>query len=122
MAKMYVKFVVSKDLAEKAYEALELARSTGTICKGSNEVTKYIERSQAKLVIMAEDVEPEEIIAHLPMLCEERKTPYTYVPNKLELGRASGLEVTTAAACIVTPGKSKALIEEITKEISSLKK
>ncbi|MDP6459174.1 MAG: 50S ribosomal protein L7Ae [Candidatus Hydrothermarchaeota archaeon] len=122
MAKMYVKFDVPKELAEKTYEALEIARSAGKLCKGSNEVTKYVERNQTKLVVMAEDVEPEEILAHLPMLCEERKIPYTYVPSKLELGKASGLEVTTAAACIVTPGKAKSLVEEITEKIKALKK
>ncbi len=122
MAKMYVRFNVPKELAEKTYESLEVAKSTGKLCKGTNEVTKYVERNQAKLVVMAEDVEPEEILAHLPMLCEERKIPYTYVPSKQELGRASGLEVTTAAACVVTPGKAKGLVEEITEKINALKK
>lgn len=122
MAKMYVKFNVPKELAEKTYEALEIARSTGKVRKGTNEVTKYVERGQAKLVVIAEDVEPEEIVAHLPVLCEERDIPYTYVPNKLELGRVSGLEVTSAATCVVNAGKAKELIEDIVEKIESLKK
>ncbi|HNR26482.1 MAG TPA: 50S ribosomal protein L7ae, partial [Methanobacteriaceae archaeon] len=45
MAKaMYVKFDVPKELADKAYEALEIARDTGKITKGTNEVTKAMER------------------------------------------------------------------------------
>ncbi|MBI5253694.1 MAG: 50S ribosomal protein L7ae [Euryarchaeota archaeon] len=122
MPKMYVKFSVPKELVEKAYEALEIARSTGKLGKGTNEVTKFVERAQAALVLIAEDVEPEEIVAHLPMLCEEKKIPYIYVPSKQELGRVSGLEVSTASACVVTPGKAREIIEEIAEKLKSLKK
>jgi large subunit ribosomal protein L7Ae len=122
MAKIYVRFEVPKELVEMAYEALETARSTGKICKGTNEVTKFVERGQATLVLIAENVEPEEIVAHLPMLCEEKKIPYVYVPDKLELGKASGIEVSTASACIVTPGKAKEAVEEIVEKLDALKK
>lgn len=122
MPKMYVKFSVPKELAEKAYEALEVARSTGKLGRGTNEVTKFVERAQTALVLIAEDVEPEEIVAHLPMLCEEKKIPYIYVPSKQELGRASGLEVSTASACVVTPGKAREIIEEIAEKLKGLKK
>lgn len=122
MAKMHVKFEVPKDLAEKAYEALEVVRSSGKLSRGTNEVTKMVERGQASLVLIAEDVEPAEVVAHLPMLCEEKKIPYIYVPSKLELGKASGLEVPTAASCIVTPGKTKEAIEDIVDKLKALKK
>jgi large subunit ribosomal protein L7Ae len=122
MPKMYVKFTVPKEIVEKAYEALEVARSTGKLGRGTNEVTKFVERAQAALVLIAEDVEPEEIVAHLPMLCEEKKIPYIYVPSKQELGRASGLEVSTASACVVTSGKAKEMIEEIAEKLKALKK
>jgi large subunit ribosomal protein L7Ae len=122
MSKMYVRFEVPKELAEKAYEALETARSTGKIRKGTNEVTKLVERGQAKLVLIATDVEPEEIVAHLPMLCEEKKIPYIYVPDKMELGKASGIEVPTASSCIVNPGKAKEAVDEIVEQLKALKK
>ncbi len=120
--KMYVKFEIPKDLSEKAYEAIEAARSTGKVCKGANEVTKQVERGQGVLVLIAENVEPEEVVAHLPILCDEKKVPYIYVPDKLELGKASGIEVTTAAACIIKPGKAKEMIEELTEKLDALKK
>jgi len=122
MPKMYVKFTVPKELVEKAYEALEVARSTGKLGRGTNEVTKFVERAQAALVLIAEDVEPEEIVAHLPMLCEEKKIPYIYVPSKQELGRAGGLEVSTASVCVVTSGKAKEMIEEIAEKVKALRK
>lgn len=122
MTKIYVKFETPKDLAEKAYEAIEIARSTGKIGKGTNEVTKNIERGLAKLVVIAEDIVPEEIVAHLPVLSDEKETPFVYVPDKGELGRASGMDVSTASACIIKEGKAKEIIEEIAEKVKALRK
>ncbi len=122
MAKLYVRFEVPKDVADKAYEALEVARGTGKICKGTNEVTKYIERGQAGLVLIAADVEPEEVVMHLPVLCDERKIPYVYVPSKQELGKACGLDVQAASAGIVSPGKAREIVEDIVGKLKALKK
>jgi len=92
------------------------------IGKGANEATKHVERGQAKIVVMAEDVSPEEILAHMPILCEEKKIPYTYVPSKEELGVAAGLGVPTTAIAIITPGKDKDIVDNIVKKIAALKK
>ncbi len=117
----YVKFEVPSELAEKAYQALSTARETGKIKKGTNETTKAVERGLAKLVLIAEDVDPPEIVAHLPLLCEEKKIPYVYVPSKQQLGKAAGLEVAAASACIIEPGDAKDLVEEIAKQVQELK-
>ena len=118
----YVKISVPKELAEAAYEALQLARDTGKIRKGTNETTKAIERGLAKLVVIAEDVEPPEVVAHLPLLCEERKIPYIFVPSKMQLGTSIGIDVPSAASCIVEPGDAAELIKEITTKLHGLKK
>ncbi|EKQ54953.1 MAG: 50S ribosomal protein L7Ae [Methanobacterium sp. Maddingley MBC34] len=123
MAKaMYVKFDVPKELADKAYEALEIARDTGKVGKGSNEVTKAVERGDALLVLLAEDVDPAEIIAHMPVLAEEKEIPYVYIPTKDELGEAAGLNVGTASACIVDAGEAEDLIKDIVEKVEELKK
>jgi large subunit ribosomal protein L7Ae len=123
MAKaMYVKFDVPKELADKAYEALEIARDTGKVGKGSNEVTKAVERGDAVLVLIAEDVDPAEIIAHLPVLAEEKEIPYVYIPTKDELGEAAGLNVGTASACIIDAGEGEELIKDVVEKVEELKK
>ncbi|MDO5835231.1 MAG: 50S ribosomal protein L7Ae [Methanobacterium sp.] len=123
MAKaMYVKFDVPKELADKAYEALEIARDTGKVGKGSNEVTKAVERGDALLVLLAEDVDPAEIIAHMPVLAEEKEIPYVYIPTKDELGEAAGLNVGTASACIVDAGEAEDLIKDVVEKVEELKK
>ena len=119
---IYVRFQAPKELQDLAYDLVEKARDNGKIGKGANEATKQVERGQAKLVVMAEDVTPEEILAHMPVLCEEKNIPYTYVPSKEELGNAAGLSVTTSAVAIVNPGKEKTGIESIVKKIDALKK
>lgn len=111
--------MVNKDLINKVFQALELARNTGKIKKGTNEVTKAIERSQARLVVIAEDVQPKEIIMHLPIICNEKKCPYVYVPSKEELGRTAGINVPTAAVCIIEPGEAKDLLIEINQILKS---
>ena len=118
----YVKITVPKDLSDVAYEALQIARDTGKIRRGTNEVTKAIEKGVAKMVYIAEDVVPPEVVAHLPILSEERKAPYIFVPSKSRLGTSTGLGVSTAAACIVETGDSTDLISDIVAKLNELKK
>lgn len=122
MAKAYMKFDVPKDLSNKVLQALEIAKNSGNVRKGMNETTKAVERGIAQLVVIAGDVEPEEIVMHLPVLCEEKKIPYVYVPSKQELGRSIGIDVACAAASIVEPGEAKDSLKEIVKRIEELKK
>ena len=123
MAKaIYVKFEVSQEIADKASEALEIARDTGKVGKGTKEVTKAIERGNALLVLIAEDIDPPEIAAHLPVLAEEKDTPYVYIPTKDELGEAAGLNVGTASAVILDAGEAEELVNEVVEKVEELKK
>ena len=118
----YVKFEVPKEIVEAAYEALKVARETGKIRKGTNETTKTIERGKAKLVLIAEDVSPPEVVAHLPLLCDERKAAYVYVPEKKLIGEALGLTVGSAAAAIEETGDSEKLVAEIIEKLKGIVK
>ncbi|NQU98595.1 50S ribosomal protein L7ae [Candidatus Woesearchaeota archaeon] len=100
-------------MSEKIYEAVELARKTGKIRKGCNEVTKEIERGTPKLVIVAKDVQPPEIIMHLPLLCKEKEIKYVEVDSKEQLGAAAGLPVGTAAIAILKAGEAKDVLKQI---------
>jgi large subunit ribosomal protein L7Ae len=118
----YVKFEVPKEIADAAYEALQIATKTGNVRKGTNETTKAVERAQAKLVVIAEDVDPPEVVAHLPLLCEERKIPYIFVPSKEKLGKAVGIDVPAASACIVNEGEAAGLVKEIVTRVEKTKR
>lgn len=118
---IYVKFDVPPEVENKALEAVELARDTGRIKKGTNETTKTVERGMAKMVLIARDVNPEEIVMHLPLLCEEKGAPYVYVKNQKDIGASCGLNIGCTAAVIVDPGKAEGIIEEIIEELKRIK-
>jgi large subunit ribosomal protein L7Ae len=96
------------------YSVVEKARKTGKVDKGTNEVTKAIELGVAKLVLYAKDVEPKEIVAHLPILCKEKGIPCEEVDSKQKLGIAIGIGVNASAVAIIKPGDAE-------KEIAQLK-
>ena len=118
---VYVEFDVPADLEERALEALEVARDTGTVKKGTNETTKAIERGNADLVFIAEDVQPEEIVMHLPELADEKGVPFVYVGSQDDLGHAAGLEVGSAAAAIVDAGDAEEDVEDIAGKVEDLR-
>ena len=89
-----------------AYEIVETAKKTGKIEKGVNEVTKAIERGTAKLVVIADDVEPKEITQHLPLLCEEKGIPYEKVDSKKKLGTIMGISVACSAVAVIEEGEA----------------
>ena len=109
-------------MVARAKGMTQIASETGKIRVGTNEVTKSSERSEAKLVIMAEDVDPVEILIHVPMLCEEKRIPYLYVPKKQRLGQSAGLSKSAASVAVVDAGDGKGLLEEIAQAFPTLKK
>lgn len=98
---------------EKILDAVEVAKATGKIRKGTNEVTKSIERGEAKLVVFAADVSPKEIVMHIPLLCKEKGIACFEVQSKEELGAAAGVGIATAAVAIVKEGDAKDAVKEL---------
>ena len=117
---VYVTYDVPADLQEDIIESLEVARDTGSVRKGTNETTKAIERGNARLVVIAEDVQPEEIVLHLPELADERSIPFAFVASQDDVGRAAGLEVGSAAAAIVDPGEAGEDVDRIVDQLEEL--
>jgi large subunit ribosomal protein L7Ae len=96
------------------YSIIEKARKTGKVEKGTNEVTKAIERGTAKLIIYASDVEPKEIIQHLPVLCKEKEIKCVEADSKQKLGISVGINVPTSSVAVIEAGDAE-------KDITSLK-
>ena len=96
----YVKVNLSNELKEKTKSIVEKSVK-GKIKAGLNEVTKAIERNNAKLVVIAEDVSPIELVMHLPILCKEKNIACSYIETKKELGEKAGLRMATSAIAII---------------------
>ena len=120
MAKSYVKFEVSNDVVSKTYEALQMVKQSGKVRKGANEVTKSVEQGLASFVVIAGDVEPEEVVIHIPKLCEAKKIAYSYVPSKLELGKSIGLNVPCTAVAIENAGSAQHNISDIISKVTGV--
>jgi large subunit ribosomal protein L7Ae len=118
---MHITYNVPDEMKEKVLELVKKVAQSGKLKRGVNETTKAIERGQAKLVIIAEDVNPPEIVAHLPTLCEEKGIPYTYVSSKEKLGEAAGLTTQASSVAIIDEGEAKNELKEIIESIETLK-
>ena len=117
----YVKFDTPEDLVSPILEAVRVAATSGKVKKGTNEATKAIERGTSKLVVIAEDVEPPEVVAHLPILCEEQGAAYAFVPSKDDLGKSIGIGITSAAAAILDAGDAQHIVEQVVASIAKIK-
>lgn len=105
--------------SERLLELIEQVQASGKIKKGINEVTKFLERGTAKIVIAASDVSPKEIIMHLPLLAKEKGIAYAEVAKREELGAAAALARPTAAIAILDGGNAKDMLNAIIKELTA---
>jgi large subunit ribosomal protein L7Ae len=103
------------------YVVIEKARKTGKIDKGTNEVTKAIERGVAKAVFYASDVEPKEIVAHLSDIAKEKGIPCFEVDSKQKLGIAAGIPVSTSSIAILEAGDADKDVANLGKVSASAK-
>ncbi|MBM5805391.1 MAG: 50S ribosomal protein L7ae [Candidatus Verstraetearchaeota archaeon] len=118
---MFVRFEVTPDIVERAYETVKLATEDGKIRKGANESTKAVERGIARLLVIAQDVDPPEIVAHLPLLADDKKIAYVYVDSKSKLGESAGIDVPTSAVAVIEAGKGKSLLDEVISKVAALR-
>jgi len=118
----YVDVETPKEIQEKSLQALEMAKDTGRIRKGINEATKAVEKGSAVLVLIAEDVDPPEVVMHLPMICKEKGITYVFISEKKLIGKSAGLEVPCSAIAIEKAGSAQTIVEEIGAKLGTKKK
>jgi ribosomal protein L7Ae-like RNA K-turn-binding protein len=116
----FVKYKVPEDLRKLQSEVIKKISKTGKIKIGVNEVTKSIERNTAKLVIVAEDVSPPEIVMHVPVLSKEKNIPFTYAKNREELGKMAGISAKASCISILDEGVAKKEFTSLLNKISEV--
>jgi len=76
------------DMAQEKKEGKEVKSKKPQVLKyGLNHVTTLIEQKAAKLVVIAHDVEPIELVCWLPALCRKKDVPYCIIKGKSRLGQ-----------------------------------
>ncbi len=113
----YVDIETPNELVPQITDMLSSAKDSGKIKKGINETTKSVERKTAQFVVLAQDVTPEEIVVHIPMLCKEKGVPYAFVPTKKDLGLSIGMEVGTSAVAVENGGSAAEKLQDIIKRM-----
>jgi large subunit ribosomal protein L7Ae len=71
---------------------------------GLNHITTLVEEGKAKIVVMAHDVDPPEMMCFLPALCRKKEIPFCFVKGKARLGK---LVHTKTATCVALTDVSK---------------
>ena len=105
---VHIAFETPKDVQDSVYELVKLVGSgDGRLKKGSNEVTKAAERGTAQMIVMAENVNPAELLAHIPLICKEKKIPFIYVEDQAYLAEAAGMSSGAKTAAIALMEVSK---------------
>lgn len=67
------------DQVEKKDEKKEDKKKPVMVKFGLNHVTSLIENNKAKLVVIAHNVEPVELVLHLPALCRKKDIPFCFI-------------------------------------------
>jgi len=106
---VHIAFETPKDVQDNVYELVKLVgkENNGRLKKGSNEVTKAAERGTAQMIVMAENVNPAELLAHIPLICKEKSIPFIYVEDQAYLAEAAGMSSGAKTAAIALMEISK---------------
>jgi large subunit ribosomal protein L7Ae len=124
---VHIAFQTPKDIQEQVYELVKAIGKDGRgkLKKGANEVTKAAERGSAAMIVMAENVNPGELLAHVPMICNEKGIPFIYVEDQGYLADSAGMTsgTRTAAIAVLEVGKeAQDLFNEVKGHYETLSK
>jgi len=81
---------------------------------GLNHITQLVESKKAKLVVIAHDVDPIELVVWLPALCRKMDVPYVIVKSKARLGHLVHKKTTSVLALTEVRKEDAAKLEHIT--------
>jgi large subunit ribosomal protein L7Ae len=86
---------------------------------GINTVTTLVEKKKAQLVIIANDVDPLELVLFLPALCRKMGVPYCIVKNKARLGRVARRKTTACMAITSVESADRSALNKLTEAVST---
>ncbi|KAF8897539.1 50S ribosomal protein L30e-like protein, partial [Infundibulicybe gibba] len=104
--------LAQKKLVKKLHKTIKKASKARQVKRGVKEVVKGIRKGEKGLLILAADINPIDIISHLPVLSEEAQIPYIFVSSKEELGHASSTKRPTSCVMVCPDQKRKTKTKE----------
>jgi large subunit ribosomal protein L7Ae len=82
---------------------------------GLNHVTTLVEDGKAKLVVIAHDVDPIELVVHLPTLCRKKGVPFCFIRGKATLGKLVHQKTATCVALTAVGSEDMSDLENLGK-------
>lgn len=115
--------MAGRKLTKKLFKLIGNAAKTKGIRRGIKEVVLALRKGDKGIVVLAGDVFPVDVVAHVPLLCEEASIPYCFVSRKTELGSA-GLTKRPTSVVLVSEKKAEgdvqAELKEVAKEVAGI--
>jgi large subunit ribosomal protein L7Ae len=90
-----------------------------TIKFGLKHVTSLIEKKKAKMVVIAHDVDPLELVLWLPALCRKMDIPYAIVKGKARLGTLTNMKTTSVLALTKVNKDDEGKLKQLTESFHS---
>jgi len=89
------------------------AKLPPVVRSGINCVTNLVEKKKAQLVVIAHDVDPLEIVLHLPALCRKMGVPYCIVKSKARLGQIVHRKTCTCLAITQVNAEDRSALSKL---------
>ena len=113
---------------ERLLKEAEAAKSGGSVDKkkpvvvkyGINHITSLVEQKKAKLVVIAHDVDPLELVVWLPALCKKMDVPYCIVKGKARLGTVVHKKTATASCFTEVNNEDSREFSKITESVHGM--
>ena len=77
-------------------------------------MTNLVEQNEARLVVIAHDVDPIELVVWLPTLCQKKHIPYVIVKGKARLGQVVGKKNCAVLALTAVHADDRAALAQLT--------
>merc|ERR1712218_558110 len=110
-----------KARAEARAEGKEdkLTKKKAVVHGGANTVTTLVEKKKAQLVVIANDVDPIELVLFLPALCRKMGVPYCIVKNKARLGRVVRRKTTSCLAITNVESTDRSALNKLVETVKT---
>jgi len=102
------------ETAQMKKDGKEVQSKKPTVIKyGLNHITQLVESKEAKLVVIAHDVDPIEIVCWLPALCRKKDVPYCIIKGKSRLGQLVHKKTASAVALTTVRQEDKSELDKL---------
>ncbi|CCW67170.1 unnamed protein product [Phytomonas sp. Hart1] len=109
-------------MTKKVYSLIRKAvkENKKGIIKGIKDVTKSIRKGHKGILVLGADASPYDVISHFPMMAEEAKIPYVWVPSRQDLGVSTQCKRATSVVLLKPNESFKASYDKVALAIEDL--